>query len=232
VAYGALVPNVRGYGRSREAGLGDIAVFLSASETHNRKNIGCSIDEAFARYRDVCALAERDGVRVRGYVSTAFGCPYEGAVPQDRVVSIARDLAALGCYEISLGDTIGVGYPAQVARTVEALASHLGVDRIALHFHDTYGRALANALAGLDAGVTTFDSSIGGLGGCPYAPGATGNAATDELVAMLEGMGVATGVDLARLRAAALEAGRAVGHEPPSRYLKAALATEARAVHE
>lgn len=229
VTYGALVPNVKGYERATDgAGLRDIAVFLSASETHNRRNIGCSVAEALERYREVCALAARDGVRVRGYVSTAFGCPYEGDVPQARVVSVARDLHRLGCSEISLGDTIGIGYPAQVARTVEALARHIGIENVALHLHDTYGRGLANGLAGLEAGVTTLDASVGGLGGCPYAPGATGNVATDELVAMLHGMGIETGIDLDVLCRAAVAAGRAVGHEPPSRYLKAALATEAR----
>lgn len=233
VTYGALVPNDRGYDRAvGDAGLRDVAVFLSASETHNRRNIGSSVDQALERYRAICARAHADGVRVRGYVSTAFGCPYEGHVPMDRVVEIAAALAEAGCHQVSLGDTTGMGNPAQVRRTVEALADRIGVAHVALHLHDTRGTGLANALAGLEAGVTTFDASVGGLGGCPYAPGATGNVATDELVYMLAEMGIATGVDLERILEAAEFAGRAVGHEVPSRYLKATRATEQRLARE
>jgi hydroxymethylglutaryl-CoA lyase len=229
VTYSALVPNIQGYDRATgDAGLRDVAVFLSASETHNRRNIGCSIEEAFERYAAVLAVAERDGVGVRGYVSTAFGCPYEGHVPAEKVVGVARRLLELGCHQVSLGDTTGMGNPRQVADTVTALVKFANIEQIALHLHDTRGTGLANALAGLDAGVTTFDASTGGLGGCPYAPGATGNVATDELVYMLEEMGVATGVDTAVLLEAAEEIGAAIGHEPPSRYLKATRATEER----
>ncbi|HVL91431.1 MAG TPA: hydroxymethylglutaryl-CoA lyase [Actinomycetota bacterium] len=229
VVYSALVPNIKGYGRATEgAGLRDVAMFLSASETHNRKNIGCSIDEAFGRYREVADAAERDGVRVRGYVSTAFGCPYEGNVPIEQVVEVARRMLDLGVQQVSLGDTTGMGNPAQVMQTVAALAEHTPHDTIALHLHDTRGTGLANALAGLQAGVTTFDASTGGLGGCPYAPGATGNVATDELVYMLEAMGVETGVDPEILLQSAEIAGEAIGREPPSRYLKATRATQAR----
>lgn len=233
ITYSALVPNDRGYERATEgAELRDIAVFLSASETHNAANIGSSVAEALQRYREICRRAGLDGVRVRGYVSTAFGCPYEGHVPMERVVEVARALADAGCYQVSLGDTTGMGNPAQVDRTVNELARSLPVERIALHLHDTRGTAAANAIAGLNAGVTTFDSSIGGLGGCPYAPGATGNLATDELLYMLHEMGISTGVDLEAVLRAAELAGRAVGHEPPSRYLKATRATEARLASE
>jgi hydroxymethylglutaryl-CoA lyase len=230
VTYGALVPNEQGYERATAgAGLRDVAVFLSASETHNQRNIGCSIDEAFARFEPVLRRAANDGVRVRGYVSTAFGCPYEGFVPADRVVQVARRLLDAGCYQTSLGDTTGMGNPAQVARTVEMLrVTGVEPDAMALHLHDTRGTGLANALAGLQAGVTTFDSSVGGLGGCPYAPGATGNVATDELVYMFEEMGVSTGVDLEAIMQAAEGVSAVLGKEPPSRYLKATRADAAR----
>ena len=211
ITYSALVPNTQGYDRATgAAGLRDIAVFLSASETHNEKNIGTSIEGAFERYRAVTERAAADGVSVRGYVSVAFGCPYEGFVPSERVV-----------------------HPAQVARTVqELLDAGAANEQIALHLHDTRGTGLANALAGLGAGVTTFDSSVGGLGGCPYAPGATGNVATDELVFMLEEMGVSTGVDLEIILEAAEGVARVLGKEVPSRYLKATRATQARAAGE
>lgn len=234
ITYSALVPNTQGYDRATgAAGLRDIAVFLSASETHNEKNIGTSIEGAFERYRAVTERAAADGVSVRGYVSVAFGCPYEGFVPSERVVQVARRLLDLGCYQVSLGDTTGLGNPAQVARTVqELLDAGAANEQIALHLHDTRGTGLANALAGLGAGVTTFDSSVGGLGGCPYAPGATGNVATDELVFMLEEMGVSTGVDLEIILEAAEGVARVLGKEVPSRYLKATRATQARAAGE
>jgi len=230
VTYSALVPNTKGYERATDgADLTDIAVFLSATETHSQKNIGTSIDGAFARYEEVTARAAKDSVKVRGYVSVAFGCPYEGFVPAERVVEIARRLLDLGCYQVSLGDTTGLGNPAQVGRTVELLHdAGAGFEQIALHLHDTRGTGLANALAGLEAGVTTFDSSVGGLGGCPYAPGATGNLATDELVFMLEEMGVSTGVDLETIMRAAEGVATVLGKEAPSRYLKATRATQAR----
>ena len=234
VTYSALVPNIKGYERAAgAAALRNIAVFLSASETHNQRNIGTSIEGAFERYREVTERAAADNVAVRGYVSVAFGCPYEGFVPSERVVQIARRLLDLGCYQVSLGDTTGLGNPAQVARTVqELLDAGAGDEQVALHLHDTRGTGLANALAGLGAGVTTFDSSVGGLGGCPYAPGATGNVATDELVFMLEEMGVSTGVDLGTILEAAEGVARVLGKEAPSRYLKATRATEARLAGE
>ena len=234
VTYSALVPNIKGYDRATGvASLRDIAVFLSASETHNERNIGTSIEGAFERYREVADRASADGIKVRGYVSVAFGCPYEGHVPRDRVVGIARRLLDMGCYQVSLGDTTGLGNPAQVARTVEDLReAGAASEQIALHLHDTRGTGLANALAGLGAGVTTFDSSVGGLGGCPYAPGATGNVATDELVFMLEEMGVATGVDVEIILEAAEGVARVLGKEVPSRFLKATRATQAREASE
>jgi hydroxymethylglutaryl-CoA lyase len=230
VTYSALVPNVQGYERATEgADLHNIAVFLSATETHNQRNIGTSIDGAFERYTDVLTRAANDGVDVRGYVSVAFGCPYEGDVPRARVVEVARRLLDMGCYQVSLGDTTGLGNPALVSETV-GLMMKAGArsEQIALHLHDTRGTGLANALAGLGSGVTTFDSSVGGLGGCPYAPGATGNLATDEIVFMFEQMGVATGVDLETILQAAEAVGAALGKEVPSRYLKATRATQAR----
>lgn len=230
--YSALVPNERGYERARDGGLANIALFMSASETHNQRNIGCSIAEAYERFAPVLARAHADGVDVRGYVSTAFGCPYEGHVPAERVVEVARRLLDMGCYQVSLGDTTGMGNPAQVARTVAMLREHTDPDRIALHLHDTRGTALANALAGLQEGVATFDASAGGFGGCPYAPGATGNVATDELVYMLDEMGIATGVDGEQLLRAAEGIAEAIGAPAPSRYLKATRATERRLANE
>jgi len=233
VTYSALVPNVRGYERATNAHLRDIAVFLSATESHSQRNIGTSIEGAFERYEQVTALAAEDGINVRGYVSVAFGCPYEGFVPQEHVVRIAMRLLGLGCYQVSLGDTTGLGNPVQVASTVEKMRdAGARDDQIALHLHDTRGTGLANALAGLEAGVTTFDSSVGGLGGTPYAPGANGNLATEELVFMLEEMGVATGVSLETIMEAAEGVARVLRKELPSRYLKATRATQSREAGE
>lgn len=232
VVYSALVPNERGYDRAAEASLDEIAVFCSASETHNQRNIGCSIDEAIDRFRPVVARAHADGLTVRAYLSTAFGCPYEGEVPIEQVVRVGVALFSLGVRQVSLGDTTGIGNPALVGRTVEALATRVPVDAIALHLHDTRGTALANVLAGMEAGVTTFDASAGGLGGCPYAPGATGNAATDELVAMLHAMGVSTGVSLPGLRSAIEVLEPVLGKSVPSRWLAAARGTESRATSD
>lgn len=229
VTYSALVPNERGYERALSGQLSAIAVFLSASESHNQRNIGCSVAEAFERFEPVMARARADGVSVRGYVSTAFGCPYEGEVDPGRVTQVARRLLDMGCEQVSLGDTTGLGNPAQVAGQISSITDEgVEVERLALHLHDTRGTGLANALAGLQAGVTTFDSSVGGLGGCPYAPGATGNVATDELVYMFHQMGIDTGIDLEGLLAAAERVAGVLGKEVPSRYLKATRATEAR----
>jgi hydroxymethylglutaryl-CoA lyase len=197
VRFSALVPNEQGYARFRSAGtIETAAVFLSASETHNRKNLNCSISEQLERIRAVAERARADGIGLRAYVSTVCGCPYEGAVSVDAVTALVEQLRALGVAEISLGDTIGVGVPSGVRALVAAVAGVAPLADIALHLHDTYGRALANVAAGYDAGVRTFDSALGGLGGCPYAPGASGNVATEDVVDLFERSGVATGVSL------------------------------------
>jgi len=223
ITFSALVPNERGLTRAREAGLTSVAVFLSSSETHSQKNIHKSLAEALAGYQRVCAEAKRLQMHVRGYVSTVWGCPYEGEVPVERSVSAAARLVEMGCEEISLGDTIGVGTPRQTERIVTEMLKRIPASQLALHMHDTRGTALANVLVGLQLGLTTFDASVGGLGGCPYAPGAAGNLATEDLVYMLHGMGIETGVDLGKLVAAGRLAQRLVGRELPGKYLKAAL---------
>ncbi len=200
VIYSALVPNEKGYERFRNAGGAHVAVvFLSASETHNRKNLNCSVTEQLERLRPVMERAKNDGVPVRAVISTVCGCPYEGDVDPGAVVSLSRKLFQLGASEVSLGDTIGVGRPEQVRKLVGAVSGEVPLEKIALHLHDTYGRALANVQAGYEAGVRTFDASLGGLGGCPYAPGAAGNVATEDVVDLFEGAGISTGVDLDRL---------------------------------
>ena len=221
VRYTALVPNLTGLDRAMAAGVGEIAVFAAASETFSRRNINMSIDESLAGYGQVSARAAARGVRVRGYVSTAFGCPYEGPVPPDRVAEIAARLVALGVAEVAISDTIGVAHPAQVASVLDAVLTRLPARQVALHFHDTRGTALANVLAALSFDIAIFDASAGGLGGCPYAPGAAGNLATDDLVYMLNGMEADTGVSLEALsEASAFIAGR-LDHPLPSRYAQA-----------
>ncbi|MGH6861035.1 MAG: hydroxymethylglutaryl-CoA lyase, partial [Phyllobacterium sp.] len=205
IAFPMLVPNLKGFEAAREAGAEEIAIFASASESFSQKNIHCSIEESFERFVPVLEGAREAGMRVRGYVSCVLGCPYEGSVPPSSVVSVARRLYAIGCYEISLGDTIGVGTPRAATAMVSAVAGEMPMNAIALHEHNTYGQALANILACLEAGVTVFDASVGGLGGCPYAKGATGNVATEELVFMLEGLGISTGVVLPKLCQVAVE---------------------------
>ncbi len=200
VVYSALVPNAEGYERFRAAGsLAVAAFFVSASETHNQRNVNRGIAEHLERFRPVAERAKADGVRLRAYASTVCGCPYEGKVAIGAVVGLAEQLLALGADEISLGDTIGVGHPAQVRELVAAVAGAAPLERVALHCHDTYGRALANVQAGFEAGVRVFDASVGGLGGCPYAPGGSGNVATEDVVDLFESAGIATGVDLGRL---------------------------------
>jgi hydroxymethylglutaryl-CoA lyase len=219
--YAALVPNAAGLERARAAGVSDIAVFAAASETFSRRNINQGIEESLAAYRTVCARAAELGMRVRGYVSTAFGCPFEGAVDPSRVADVAGALVDMGAFEVAVSDTIGIAHPGQVPTVVEAVAHRMALDRIALHFHDTRGTALANVLTALDLGVSTFDSSAGGLGGCPYAPGATGNLATEDLVYMLDGLDIETGVDLEALLEASAFIEPRVGHPLPSRYYRA-----------
>src|SRR5512137_2610922 len=236
LGYVALVPNAQGLARLLEARARapvpppvDAAVFVSASETHNQRNVNKSVEETFRAFEEVVGPALAAGLRVRGYVSTAWGCPYEGRVDPHRVAAIAERLLSLGCWQVSLGDTIGVGTPNQTREIVGLLSSRARPGSIALHLHDTRGTALANVLAGLDAGITTFDASVGGLGGCPYAPGASGNLATEDLVYMLQGMGYETGVDLGKLVSAGALAQELVGRKLPGRALQAELATRARA---
>jgi hydroxymethylglutaryl-CoA lyase len=221
VRYPVLVPNAIGLERALEVGVREIAVFTAASETFNRRNINATIAESIDRFRPVLARAETDGLWVRGYVSTAFGCPYQGQVDVAAVVRVAERLLELGCHEVSIGDTIGVADPAQVHRVVAALDTAVGLERIALHLHDTYGRGLANVVAGLEAGVRTFDAAAGGLGGCPYARGATGNLATEDLVAMLHRMGIQTGVDLDALVHATSQLAARTGLKMASRAFEA-----------
>jgi len=223
VVFSALVPNLKGLERAKEAGLEEAAVFISASEAHSKKNINKSIAEALGGAREVTVAALKAGMRVRGYLSTVWGCPYEGLVPVERVVDICRQLVDAGLYQLSLGDTIGVGTPRQTEEILEALLKHIPPEKLALHMHDTRGTALANALVGLSAGVTTFDASIGGLGGCPYAPGAAGNLATEDAVFMLHGMGVETGINLDRLVEAGEIAQELIGRKLAGKYLQAAL---------
>lgn len=218
VTFQMLVPNMKGFEAAREAGTEEIAIFASASESFSQKNINCSIEESFGRFAPVLEGAREAGMRVRGYVSCVLGCPYEGRVSLHAVVSVARRLHDLGCYEVSLGDTIGTGTPKAAAEMVRTVAEEMPITAIALHEHNTYGQALANILACLEAGVTTFDASVGGLGGCPYAKGATGNVATEELVYMLEGLGLSTGVDLPKLSKVAASVSSQLGRDHPTSF--------------
>ena len=217
ISLGALVPNAKGFERARAAGLSEIAVFLSASETHNQKNTNRSIARSLETFEEVIPPAVAFGMRVRGYVSTVWGCPYEGDVDPLRAREITERLLSLGCYQVSLGDTIGVGTPRQTERLLSDFLAVFRPEQLALHLHDTRGTALANVLVGLAMGVRDFDASVGGLGGCPYAPGAAGNIATEDLVYMLHGMGIETGIDLPRLIEAALLAERLVGRPLPGK---------------
>lgn len=202
VSYPVLVPNLRGLRQAIDAGVKEIAFFASASESFSHRNINCSIEKSFDRLAEIAAAARPGGLRIRGYVSCVAGCPYEGDVPVSRVVDVALRLAELGCFEISLGDTIGVGTPGQVQKIIEGVGKRISLQQLAVHFHDTYGQALANILVALQEGISVVDSSVAGLGGCPYAPGATGNVATEDVLYMLEGLGVETGVDLKAVVAA------------------------------
>lgn len=219
--YPVLVPNMRGLEGAAAAGVEEIAIFGAASETFSQKNINCSIDESLERFRPVAAAALAKGMKVRGYISCVLGCPYEGDVAVESVVRVARELDAMSCYEISLGDTIGVGTPARARAMVEAVAEAVPVARLALHFHDTYGQALANILSCLDLGVATLDTAVAGLGGCPYAPGASGNVATEDVVYMLDGMGIETGVDMAKLVDAGQFICDVLGRAPTSKAAQA-----------
>ena len=227
VRYPVLVPNMRGYERARAVGVREIAVFTAASERFTERNIRMSIDESIATFREVVRNAKADGLRVRGYVSTAFGSPFGDEVRPQKVVEVAASLLDLGCDELSIGDTIGVGVPSQVEELVPLLAARIPLDLIAMHFHDTRGTALANVYAALGCGISIFDSSSGGLGGCPYAPGATGNLGTEDLLYLLASMGIETGVDLERVRAASRFIARELGHALTSKAYTAMEAHDA-----
>ena len=219
--YTALVPNSEGLTRAMASRVDGVAVFAAASESFSRRNINQGIDASLERYRDVCDQARAAGLPVRAYVSTAFGCPFEGAVDPGAVARVSAALFEMGAGEVAVSDTIGIAHPGQVPGVIEAVAAHVPIGRIALHFHDTRGTALANVLAALHLGVAVFDSSAGGLGGCPYAPGATGNLATEDLLYMLDGMGIETGVSLPGVAAASRAIGARLDHRLPSRYLAA-----------
>ena len=219
--YSALCPNARGLQRAHAAGMREIAVFVSASETHNKKNVNKTIAETMAAFESTVGPALALGLRVRGYLSTVWGCPFEGEVDTGRAISIAARLVEMGCYQVSLSDTIGVGTPRQTERILRAASAVIPMSRVAMHMHDTRGTALANVLVGLELGVRDFDSSVGGLGGCPYAPGAAGNLATEDLVFLLQGMGVETGIDLERLVEAGKVAEGLVGRPLPGKVHQA-----------
>jgi isopropylmalate/homocitrate/citramalate synthase len=231
--YTALVPNLAGLERAVQAGVTEIAVFAASTETFSRRNINQSIDDSLASYKEVCDRALAGGLRVRGYLSTAFGCPFEGDVAPERVADLAARLLGLGVFEVAVSDTIGIAHPGQVRRVLDAILARLPVNTVALHFHDTRGTALANVLTALPYGIATFDASAGGLGGCPFAPGAAGNLATEDLIYMLDGLGIETGVSLAALTAPASPTSPSgasafiaerLDHPLPSRYFQAVTA--------
>jgi hydroxymethylglutaryl-CoA lyase len=226
--YSALVPNLAGLDRAAAAGLKEIALFAAASETFSRRNINQSIDESMTQYAEVARQAIAADMRVRGYLSTSFGCPFEGDVPIDRVVALTQQLLDMGVFEVAVSDTIGIAHPGQVRRVLTTMTKEIAPASIALHFHDTRGTALANVLASLEFDIRTFDASAGGLGGCPYAPGATGNLATEDLLYLLHGLGYDTGVSLDRVMAASMALEPRVGHPLPSRMLRATLASRTR----
>ncbi|KJC35510.1 hydroxymethylglutaryl-CoA lyase [Bradyrhizobium sp. LTSP885] len=223
-----LVPNEKGYDAARAAGAKVVSVFAAASEGFSRANINCSIADSIERFKPVLARARDDGVKVRGYVSCVLGCPFDGEIKPKAVADLAKILWDLGCYEISLGDTIGVGTPLKAKQMLRAVAGEVPADKLAMHFHDTYGQALANLYAGMEEGVRVIDGAAGGLGGCPYAPGATGNVATEDVVYMLEGMGIRTGVDMEKLLAATNEVAGLLGRPPVSRVASALNAKKRR----
>ena len=219
--YTALVPNLAGLERAQAAGVTEVAIFAAASETFSRRNINQGIDESLETYRAVADRAQARGIRVRAYLSTAFGCPFEGPVDAKRVADLSAALIGMGAFEVAVSDTIGIAHPGQVPAVLEAVAARVPLTQIALHFHDTRGTALANVLTALQHGIATFDASCGGLGGCPYAPGATGNLATEDLIYMLDGLGIETGVRLDGLLEASRFIEPLVGHALPSRYFQA-----------
>jgi len=221
VRYSALVPNRAGLDRALAAGVCEVAIFAAASETFSRRNINQSIEESFATYEAVASAAIAAGATVRAYLSTSFGCPFEGAVDPARVAALSERLLSFGAYEVAVSDTIGIAHPAQVKRVLDHVLRGVPLDRLALHFHDTRGTALVNVFAALEYEVATFDSAAGGLGGCPYAPGASGNLATEDLLFMLHGIGIETGISIAGTMQASLALEQAIGHALPSRYVQA-----------
>ncbi|WP_347169114.1 hydroxymethylglutaryl-CoA lyase [Pseudomonas salmasensis] len=220
VTYGALAPNLRGFEDALAAGVKEVAVFAAASEAFSQRNINCSISESLERFAPIMASAKQHGVSVRGYVSCVLGCPYEGAIAPQQVAAVARELYAMGCYEVSLGDTIGTGTAGATRRLFEVVGAHVPRDKLAGHFHDTYGQAIANIYASLLEGITVFDSSIAGLGGCPYAKGASGNVATEDVLYLLNGLGIDTGIDLERLIGAGRQISQVLGRPTGSRVAK------------
>ena len=232
VSYPVLVPNMKGYEAARAAKAKEIAVFGAASETFSHKNINCSIDQSLDRFAPVCEAARRDGLKVRGYISCVLGCPYEGRIAPPAVAHVAERLAALGCYEISLGDTIGVGTPGKVMAMIEAVGAKLPREHLAVHFHDTYGQAVANILAALAQGIAVVDSSVAGLGGCPYAAGASGNVASEDVLYMLNGLGIETGIDLDKLAEAGRFICKELGRAPASKVAVALEGKKKRTVPE
>ncbi|MDZ4832646.1 MAG: hydroxymethylglutaryl-CoA lyase [Candidatus Melainabacteria bacterium] len=229
VTTSCLVPNLKGYERFKESKLDELALFMSATESHSKKNINKSVEEALATLKEVADVAKADGFRIRVYLSVVFECPYEGRVDSQQVLKVTEKLVAMGVDEVSLGDTIGAATPKDVFKMVEDVSRYVDKQKLALHFHDTRGTALANVVAGLEAGVTIFDASLGGLGGCPYAPGAAGNLATEDLVYMMHGLGVETGINLDKLVDAGALAQKLLDKPLPGRYLKAALAVRDKA---
>ncbi len=227
VSYPVLVPNMQGFAAALAAEVEEIAIFAAASESFSRRNINCSIAESLERFAPVAEGARRRGLRLRGYISCVVDCPYEGPIAPAAVADVAASLAALGCYELSLGDTIGTGTPARIQAMIERVAAAVPRERLAVHFHDTYGQALANILAALEQGVAVIDSSVAGLGGCPYAKGASGNVASEDVLYLLDGLGIRTGVAMARLAAAGRFVSQALGREPVSKVARALAAKAA-----
>ena len=221
VTYGALAPNLRGFEDALAAGVKEVAVFAAASEAFSQRNINCSISESLERFAPIMAAAKQQGISVRGYVSCVLGCPYEGQVAPEQVAAVARELYAMGCYEVSLGDTIGTGTAGATRRLFEVVGAQVPRDKLAGHFHDTYGQAVANIYASLLEGINVFDSSIAGLGGCPYAKGASGNVATEDVLYLLNGLGIETGIDLEALIRAGEQISRVLGRPTGSRVAKA-----------
>jgi hydroxymethylglutaryl-CoA lyase len=228
VSYPVLTPNMKGLEGAMAAGATEVAIFGAATETFSQRNTNCSIAESFARFEPVCRTALANGIRVRGYISVVLGCPYEGEVNPQAVADVAKRLLDLGCYEVSLGDTVGAGTPGKTRRLIEAVSQNVPAEKLGGHFHDTFGQALANILAALEMGVATFDSSISGLGGCPYSPGATGNVATEDVLYMLDGMGIHTGVSMAGLLDASEFISNSLSRPTASRAGRALLARRRR----